>query len=101
MELEKKSSGLRARVNECKSSEEVAELAKSVGVALTDEQLDVISGGGVWSSDDPIHTDSCPYCGDKIKYDSDVPGQYICLSCGKGWINLNENGYITTGGYLK
>ena len=34
------------KVNACKSSQEILELAKKEGVQLTDEQLEAISGGG-------------------------------------------------------
>ena len=37
---------LRKRALECKSNEELFELAKSEGVELSDEQLEALSGGG-------------------------------------------------------
>ena len=37
---------LRKRALECKSREELAELAKNEGVELSDEQLESLSGGG-------------------------------------------------------
>ncbi len=41
---------LRKRALECKSNEELFELARSEGVELSDEQLEALSGGGntVW-----------------------------------------------------
>ena len=39
------------KVNACKSSQEILELAKKEGVQLTDEQLEAISGGGCGGGD--------------------------------------------------
>ena len=47
-----------AKVKACKSQAEILELAKKEGVALTDEQLEAVSGGG-----DSSH--KCPDCGSK------------------------------------
>ena len=45
MKLNDLSPEVRKRARACKSSEELVTLAKEVGVMLTDEQLDEISGG--------------------------------------------------------
>ena len=43
---------MKAKVTECKTSEDLIALAKTEGVELTDEQLDAISGGdSFWSCD--------------------------------------------------
>ena len=39
----------KAKALACTSSEEVVELAKELGVELTDEQLDAIAGGEDWN----------------------------------------------------
>ena len=39
---------LKAKVANCKSADELMELAKSEGIELTDEQMDAISGGFEW-----------------------------------------------------
>ena len=36
---------MKAKVKECRTSEELIALAKTEGIELTDEQLDAISGG--------------------------------------------------------
>ena len=41
------------KVEACKSSEEILALAKEEGVALNDEQLEAVSGGGC-SDDNPL-----------------------------------------------
>ena len=41
----------KAKLLECKSPEEILELAKSEAIELTDEQIEGISGGGPWDSD--------------------------------------------------
>ena len=43
------SDDLKAKVANCKTADELMELAKSEGLELTDEQLDAISGGYDWS----------------------------------------------------
>lgn len=49
------------KVKECKNSEELLAFAKKEGVALTDEQLEAVSGG--CSSTDTRKV--CPNCGSK------------------------------------
>lgn len=48
-----------ARVKACKSHEELLALAKEEGAELTDEQLNAISGGCLFSSTE----NNCPQCG--------------------------------------
>lgn len=45
------------QVKACKTPEEMLEVAKSVGYALSDEELEAISGGGFWDYDD---SNICP-----------------------------------------
>lgn len=40
---------------ECKTPEEMIALSSKLGITLSDEELDSISGGGAWSND-------CDYC---------------------------------------
>ena len=47
------------KVKECKSSEEILNLAKAEGVELNEEQLAAVSGGGC------SNTMKCPGCGSK------------------------------------
>ena len=47
------------KVEACKSSEEVLNLAKAEGMELTDEQLEAVSGGGCSG------TLKCKQCGSK------------------------------------
>ena len=46
------SDDLKKKVTECRTADELMELAKSEGIELTDDQLDAISGGSVWSCDE-------------------------------------------------
>ena len=39
----------KAKVATCKTGEELVSLAEKEGIELTDDQLDVISGGSIWS----------------------------------------------------
>ena len=66
-----------AKLRECKNHDELLNLAKQEGVELTDEQLEVISGGGVCSSD------KCPNCGSKnYTYFSTGNGRFCkCQDC--------------------
>ena len=51
-----------AKVKACKSQEEVLKVAKEEGVELTDEQLEVVSGGGSCSS----RRYTCDRCGSDL-----------------------------------
>lgn len=46
MNLDDVSPDIRARAEECKTPEEILELAKEAGYKLSDEELEAISGGG-------------------------------------------------------
>ena len=50
-----------AKVKACKSHEELLALAKAEGIELTDEQLEVVNGGGCTS--EPSSGVKCPKCG--------------------------------------
>lgn len=50
MEFDELSPELKERAKACKTPEEVLELAKEEGIALSDEQLEDIAGGkGKWA----------------------------------------------------
>ena len=73
-----------AKVRECKNQEELLDLAKQEGVELTDEQLQMISGGGCFSSF------KCPNCGSKdykVLSNYQISGckTYHCNKCGHEW----------------
>ena len=79
-----------ARVKACKSHEELLALAKEEGVELTDEQLNTISGGCLFSSTD----NNCPQCGagyDDIMFwserfaDGHETVHYECKKCQCQW----------------
>ena len=72
------------KVKECKSSEEILDLAKAEGVQLSDEQLEAVSGGSCSS------TNKCPDCKSKnVKLTSNNDNgnpmfkSYKCRDCGR------------------
>ena len=77
--------------------EEVLELAKSAGAALTDEQLESIKGGSDWSSGSANAFIACGRCGAEIKFDEGVPGTYPCPNCGHDYARVDENGTVWRG----
>ncbi len=81
------------KVEACKDSEEILNLAKAEGIELTDEQLEAVSGGGCLNA-----TTKCPECGSKDvketveEYDNPDSGgggttvwKYKCRKCGHKW----------------
>ena len=81
------------KVEACKSSEEIIELAKAEGIELTDEQLEAVSGGGCLGL-----SVKCSECGSKDvketveEYDNPDSGgggwtvwKYKCRKCGHKW----------------
>lgn len=73
-----------AKARECKSEEELLELARKEGVKLTEEQLESISGG----CGQPPKQYTCPDCGgQRIQIShKDVKSEDVevrtCLDCG-------------------
>ena len=73
------------KVEACKSSEEIISLAKAEGIELTDEQLEVVSGGGCF------YTILCIKCGsdnlsDEYKEINHKEYQlFKCNNCGHKW----------------
>ena len=73
------------KVEACKSSEEILNLAKAEGIELTDEQLEAVSGGGCLGL-----TVKCSKCGSKdvkvTQEEHDLPvTKYKCKKCGYKW----------------
>lgn len=69
------------KAQECKNQAELLDLAKNEGVELTDEQLAVVSGGGLICS---TPTFTCPECGStKVKAysQSGALSNYWCCTC--------------------
>ena len=87
------------KVEACKNSEEIINLAKAEGIELTDEQLEAVSGGGCFGG-----TDKCPECGSEdistshkdykeVSSGSGDATQYIykCRNCGYKWSYTKYN----------
>ena len=84
------------KVEECKNSEEILNLAKEEGMELTDEQLEAVSGGGCFG------TFKCKKCGSKDIKETvervDSLGSnthtychtYRCRKCGYEWDEYSE-----------
>ena len=74
-----------AKIKACKNSEEILSLAKNEGIELSEEQLEAVSGGGCFSSNE------CPKCGSKdyekrMVYEKvDTKTFYVCKKCGCTW----------------
>ena len=66
------------KANACKSPDELIGLAKAEGVELTDEQIEQISGGGVWNK-----PQNCPACGGGTIYHYGT--EFHCKDCGHVW----------------
>ena len=47
---------VKAKLKDCKSPEELLELAKSEGIELSKEQVEAVAGGANWCNTD------CPFC---------------------------------------
>ena len=73
------------KVEACKSPEEILNLAKAEGIELTDEQLEVVSGGGCF------YTIKCIKCGsdnlsDEYKeINHKEYRKFKCNNCGHRW----------------
>lgn len=77
------------KARECKSEEELLDLAKKEGIKLTDEQLASVSGGCGAKQEEV----ACPICGNKnldvdVRYvNSSDQTIYTCPECGHQWKN--------------
>jgi hypothetical protein len=72
------------KVKACKNNEELLKLAKEEGIELTDEQLEVVSGGGCNSYDEP----KCPICGSDdnvILVEHGALYHWRCTACNRGF----------------
>lgn len=68
-----------AKLEGCRSKEEMLELAKSEDVELSDDQLEAISGGSICAP-------ACPNCGTKENVYKGTEewneNKYVCKKCG-------------------
>ena len=76
------------KVEACKSSEEILNLAKAEGMELTDEQLEAVSGGNCGGQKKKV----CPKCNSTniTKYNEDLEDgrmryDYVCQDCLHRW----------------
>ena len=73
---------LYEKTKACHSPEELAALAMSEGIELTDEQLAAVAGGAEgWAG-----AGTCPHCGSTFTIEVAFRGEhryYGCLDCGK------------------
>ena len=71
-----------AKVKACKSQEEMLALAKQEGIELTDEQLEVVSGGSLLG-----YESACRKCNWTDLHVNVMPHYiaYRCYSCGYEW----------------
>lgn len=75
----------RAKARACTTSDELIQFAKEEGVELTDEQLKSISGGGIWSDDEPTNTPPvCPFCRHSGTLEF-RPDEVWCSNCFSSW----------------
>lgn len=76
-----------AKARECKNSDELMALVETEGIELTDEQLEKLSGGAVWDSNQgncPAGEDHWWYKTGRTKSNADGPGllyEYRCDRC--------------------
>ena len=78
------------KVNACKDSEEILNLAKQEGVELNDEQLDAVNGGcgksKEWYENDDMQ---CPECLNRHCMEKVSDAWYRCKYCNKITVNKN------------
>lgn len=70
----------KSKLTECTTAEDVLALAKDEGVELDDNELEKISGGIYWDSQDP-----CPKCGAKPTAIQGADGSHFCYKCDAKW----------------
>ena len=82
MEYKDLSPELKAKVDACANAEELAALASAEGIALTDDQLESVSGGNIdWETGGASYI-LCPHCeGQLYRYTFDET--FTCGHCGK------------------
>ena len=72
---------LQAKVNTCKTPEDILALAKSEGYELSDEELTEVTGAGSFAWNRP---ENCPRCGSKNIYHFE--NHFYCRDCRYDWI---------------
>ena len=72
---------LQNKLSGASSAEELVALAKEGGLALTDDQLEAVSGGS-WNDDTyEVYTVDCPNCAHKLEWDLDDDRPTMCPRC--------------------
>lgn len=77
----------KKKVAECNSPKEILDLAKEEGIALTDEQLEAVSGGHCWGDGKPVGEPmKCPKCGStQVTFASYRGAKLMCKDCCHTW----------------
>ena len=85
MNIDNITPGFAEKARACETSDELLELAKQEGIELTDEQIESISGGGIWSDDEPTNTPPvCPFCRQSGTLEF-RPDEVWCRNCFSSW----------------
>ena len=76
------------KVKACRDHKDLLALAKDEGVELTNEQLEVVSGGGICSTPSPSSLPVCPQCksNKNVVTNTGQDGRqypYLCTRCQK------------------
>ena len=88
MKFEDLSPELQEKVKACKTPDDMFKLVKAEAVELTQEQLELVAGGGGAWSQRP-----CPKCGsyvtgpDMPKYVEGKPSPFVCYDCGHTYLD--------------
>ena len=72
----------QAKLDACKTPEEMLALAKEVGYELDEEELEAVSGGGFYSSD-PYKVRYCPTCDLELAWHKSPKRGWECPRCRK------------------
>ena len=67
-----------------KTGDELVKLAQTIGVELTDEQVDDIAGGALWDESQPVCPNyvKCSDCGNTIGWSDGQERPTVCPYCG-------------------
>ena len=73
---------LQEKLASAKSTNELLALAKEGGIELTEDQLEAVSGGGVWEDHQyEIEYTICNNCGKEVEWDTAHNRPTMCPYC--------------------
>lgn len=84
---------LKAKVSKADTKEEKKDIIAQAGMELTDGELEMVTGGGMYWYSKVLACNSCPYTNSVVPPGFEIGQMYECPSCHKMTLTIQGEQY--------